>query len=68
MSRKENEVLVKWIGYEVVAAAWVVRSKAATVCSFWIMYSCLIWQHKMDCLFYNALLQTGLLFLCTIIV
>ena len=28
---KENEVLVKWIGYEVVVEAWVVRSKAETV-------------------------------------
>ena len=28
---KENEVLVKWIGYEVVVAAWVARSKAATM-------------------------------------
>ena len=31
MSRKENEVLVKWIGYVVVVAAWVVGSKAAAV-------------------------------------
>ena len=28
---KENEVLVKWIGYKVVVAAWVVRSWEATV-------------------------------------
>ena len=31
MSRKENEVPVKLIGYEVVVTAWVGRSKAATV-------------------------------------
>ena len=63
MSRKENEVLVKWIGYVVVVAAWVVRAKAATVRLFWIMHSCRIWKHIMHCLFCYALLQTGLLFL-----
>ena len=48
-----------------LVAAWVARSKAATVCEFWIMHSCLIITH---CLFYNTLLQTGLSFMCPIIV
>ena len=48
-------------------AAWVVRSRAATLHYFWITHSCLIWKSIRHCLFYNALLQTGLLFMCPII-
>ena len=35
---------------------------------FWITHSCLIWKRITQCLFYNALLQMGLLFMCAIIV
>ena len=34
----------------------------------YIAHSCLIWKCVTHCLFYNALLQTGLLFMCLIIV
>ena len=35
---------------------------------FWIVHSCLIWKRIMLCLFYNTLLQTGLLFMYPVIV
>ena len=56
----------RWLIY--IVAAWVVRSKAATACLYWMTHSCLIWKRIMHCLFYNTLLQTGLLFMCPIVV
>ena len=34
-----------------IVAAWVVKSKAATVHKFWITHSCLIWKRITHCLF-----------------